>query len=359
MNTKKLFIIFCIIASQFINSVNAQAPQSFNYQAVAHTSSGAIISSQAVSFRISILQGSATGSSVYSEIHAVTTNQSGLVNFAIGGGTLVSGNFATINWSQGPYFVKVELDATGGSTYVTMSTTQLLSVPYAQYAERSGNLNVFTYRNTKLYGENGMSLPQGGTQKSTYSLNYICGNLETISFSNSTLPSGVTISHSSASNVIDFVDTLIVSATSSALAGSYPITLTATSSSGTKATQTININILASTLNFQGNYSHHDSLKLYTTWTPFAYNGPFNSTVSAVVSNQFTITNFGQNGVTISATVTNSSYSQVSFTIPNQTISGCTYSGSGYFSLSGSVVQPQIYYYKTCGGTKYYGSWRP
>ncbi|MBP6183142.1 hypothetical protein [Flavobacterium sp.] len=354
MNTKKIFIIFCIIASQLINSVNAQAPQSFNYQAVAHTSSGAIISSQAVSFRISILQGSATGSSVYSEIHAVTTNQSGLVNFAIGGGTLVSGNFATINWSQGPYFVKVELDATGGSTYVTMSTTQLLSVPYAQYAERSGNLNVFSY--TKLNGRNDMVLPQGGTQKSTYSLNYICGNLETISFSNSTLPSGVTISHSSASNVIDFVDTLIVNATSSALAGTYPITLTATSSSGSKAIQTININIFASTFNFQGNYSHHDSLYLHPTSTPFAYNGPFNSTVSAVVSNQFTITNFGQNGVTITATVNNRSYNQVSFTIPNQTVSGCTYSGSGDFFLSGRA---SIGYYKTCGGTKYSGEWKP
>jgi hypothetical protein len=139
MNTKKLLIIVCILANQFINTVNAQAPQSFNYQAVARDASGAVLSNQAVSFRISLLQGSATGSNVYSETHPITTNQFGLVNFAIGGGTIVSGSFANINWAQGPYFAQIELDATGGSTYVIMNTTQLLSVPYAQYAEKSGN----------------------------------------------------------------------------------------------------------------------------------------------------------------------------------------------------------------------------
>jgi hypothetical protein len=131
MNTKKLLIIICILANQFINSAKAQAPQSFNYQAVARDAAGSVISNQAVSFRISLLQGSATGTNVYSETHAVTTNQFGLVNFAIGVGTVVSGSFANINWAGGAYFVKVELDATGGSTYVVMSTTQLISVPYA------------------------------------------------------------------------------------------------------------------------------------------------------------------------------------------------------------------------------------
>jgi hypothetical protein len=139
MNTKKLLVIICIIVNQFFNFAKAQAPQSFNYQAVARDASGAVLSNQAVSFRISLLQGSATGTSVYTETHAVTTNLLGLVNFAIGGGTVVNGNFATINWAQGPYFAQVELDVANNGTYVIMSTTQLLSVPYAQYAEKSGN----------------------------------------------------------------------------------------------------------------------------------------------------------------------------------------------------------------------------
>lgn len=139
MNKKKLLIIICIIANQFINTAKAQAPQSFNYQAVARDVSGAVLSNLAVSFRISLLQGSTTGTSAYTETHAVTTNLFGLVNFAIGGGTVVSGNFATINWANSPYFAQIELDAANNGTYVVMSTTPLLSVPYAQYAEKSGN----------------------------------------------------------------------------------------------------------------------------------------------------------------------------------------------------------------------------
>jgi hypothetical protein len=139
MDTKKLLIIICILANQFFKTVNAQAPQSFNYQAVARDASGGVLSNQAVSFRISLLQGSTTGTISYSETHAVTTNLLGLVNFAIGGGTVVSGDFSAINWAQGPYFAQVELDANNSGTYVVMSTTQLLSVPYAQYAEKSGN----------------------------------------------------------------------------------------------------------------------------------------------------------------------------------------------------------------------------
>jgi hypothetical protein len=140
MKIKIVPLIIILIAHLLIKtSAKAQAPQSFNYQAVARDASGAVLGNQAVSFRISLLQGSATGTSSYTEIHAVTTNQLGLVNFAIGGGTVVNGNFATINWAQGPYFAQIELDANNSGTYVLMSTTQLLSVPYAQYAEKSGN----------------------------------------------------------------------------------------------------------------------------------------------------------------------------------------------------------------------------
>jgi hypothetical protein len=94
---KKLLIVICILANQFINSAKAQAPQSFNYQAVARDAAGAVISNQAVSFRISLLQGSITGTSVFAETHNVNTNQFGLVNFAIGSGTLLNGSFSTIN----------------------------------------------------------------------------------------------------------------------------------------------------------------------------------------------------------------------------------------------------------------------
>ncbi|NQX99504.1 MAG: hypothetical protein HRT73_16745, partial [Flavobacteriales bacterium] len=60
-------------------------------------------------------------------------------NMNIGSGSLVSGAFSTINWANGPFFLEVEFDPTGGSAYTSMGTSQLLSVPYALYAKTSGS----------------------------------------------------------------------------------------------------------------------------------------------------------------------------------------------------------------------------
>jgi uncharacterized protein (TIGR02145 family) len=86
--------------------------------------------------RISILQGSASGTAVYIETQTPTTNDNGLASLEIGGGTVVSGNISTMDWANGPYFIKTETDANGGSNYSITGTSQLLSVPYAFF---SGN----------------------------------------------------------------------------------------------------------------------------------------------------------------------------------------------------------------------------
>jgi len=112
----------------------AQAPQSFSYQAIARNSSGAGISNQNIGLRISILQGSVTGTSVYTETHTALTDANGILNLAIGTGTVTAGAFSAIPWETGTYFVQVEMDITGGTNYVLMGTSQLLSVPYALYA---------------------------------------------------------------------------------------------------------------------------------------------------------------------------------------------------------------------------------
>ncbi|MEI7979974.1 MAG: hypothetical protein WCI53_14085, partial [Bacteroidota bacterium] len=83
--------------------------------------------------------GSANGTAVYVETQTPTTNANGLASIEIGSGTLVSGNFATINWANGPYFIKTETDPSGGTNYTITGTSQLLSVPFALYAEKSGN----------------------------------------------------------------------------------------------------------------------------------------------------------------------------------------------------------------------------
>jgi uncharacterized protein (TIGR02145 family) len=110
----------------------AQAPESFNYQAVVRDASGNIIANTQVGMRISIIQGSILDTAVCKEEFTPTTNDFGLVTLAIGSINIT--DFAAIDWSAGPYFVKVELDPEGGTSYIEMGTSQLLSVPYALHA---------------------------------------------------------------------------------------------------------------------------------------------------------------------------------------------------------------------------------
>jgi hypothetical protein len=117
-----------------------QAPQKMSYQAVIRNASNTLVANQSVGMRISILQGSSGGSAVYQETHSPVSNINGLVSIEIGAGTIVSGTFSVIDWSVGPYFVKTETDPAGGTNYTISGTTQLLSVPYALYAN-SANEN--------------------------------------------------------------------------------------------------------------------------------------------------------------------------------------------------------------------------
>src|SRR4051812_41115683 len=87
----------------------AQAPQGFNYQAVVRNSSGVAITGSPVGLQISLRQGSAAGTIVYTETHAVTSNNIGLVNVVIGNGTAVTGTFSSINWGSGPYYIEVSM----------------------------------------------------------------------------------------------------------------------------------------------------------------------------------------------------------------------------------------------------------
>jgi hypothetical protein len=132
-----LSFYFCLLSL----ASHAQAPEAFKYQTVVRNSSNQIIPNQAVSLRISILQTSPTGTAVYVETHAATTNILGLVNLEIGSGTLVSGSFSTISWGTNSYFVKIELDPAGGTAYQDMGTSQLLSVPYALHAKTAETIS--------------------------------------------------------------------------------------------------------------------------------------------------------------------------------------------------------------------------
>jgi hypothetical protein len=131
---KKLFT-FLAFAITLIST--AQAPQGFNYQATVRNSSGALIVNQNVLFKFNIMLNSQTSLPVYSETHQAPTDDLGQVNIVIGTGTPTIGTFSNINWANGTYYLGIELNT--GSSYVAMGTTQLLSVPYALYANTAGS----------------------------------------------------------------------------------------------------------------------------------------------------------------------------------------------------------------------------
>ena len=133
----KLVAIFTVLATTV--SLMAQAPQKMSYQAVVRNSANALVTNQNVGMRMSILQGNSSGAIVYMETQTPTSNANGLVSLEIGGGTVVNGNFSAIDWSNGPYFIKTETDPAGGTNYSISGTSQLLSVPYALYAQTSGS----------------------------------------------------------------------------------------------------------------------------------------------------------------------------------------------------------------------------
>ena len=134
---KKLLLSVVTIVTISLSSLG-QAPEAFKYQAVVRDAGGFILNNQAVGYRLAILQGSPSGGAVYTETFSPTTNDFGLVNLEIGTG-ITTDDFTLIDWSNGPYFMETAADVTGGTNYIIMGTSQLMSVPYALYAKTSGN----------------------------------------------------------------------------------------------------------------------------------------------------------------------------------------------------------------------------
>jgi len=144
-------LVTFLTAIVFTVSVFAQSPEKMSYQAVVHNSSNNLVTNTQIGMRISLLQGSASGTAVYVETQTPTTNANGLVSIELGNGTVVSGNFETIDWANGAYFIKTETDPNGGSSYSITGTSQLVSVPYALHAKTAKN-GITTEQTAKLAG---------------------------------------------------------------------------------------------------------------------------------------------------------------------------------------------------------------
>lgn len=141
MNAKKmLFAGACLLAACFTQAQESQMPKAFSYQAVVRNSQGKVIAQQSVGIKVEILQGSTEGAVVYAETQTPESSQTGTVNLLIGTGTVTEGTFADIDWGAATYFLRISMDVQGGSSYEVVSTTQMLPVPYALYAEKAGSV---------------------------------------------------------------------------------------------------------------------------------------------------------------------------------------------------------------------------
>lgn len=139
-----------------VNLTFSQAPEGFNYQSVVRDNAGEVIANTGVSIQFQLHETTAVGTVFYTETHSVTTNVDGFFTAIIGQGT-TSDTFNTINWGANAHFLETGIDITGGSTYVSVGTSQFLSVPYALHVKSA------------KVASNG--LPAGGTEGQVLTIN--------------------------------------------------------------------------------------------------------------------------------------------------------------------------------------------
>ncbi len=155
----KKTILLSVIVLSCVFSLMAQAPpQAFNYSSVIRGSNGQALPNKVVALQFTILSGSPLGNVEYQETHLDTTDQWGVVNLAIGTGTVQQGNFSSIDWGINTYYLQVELDENGGTNFQMMGTLQLLSVPYALYAEKASSIDTLSATiNSNLFFPDGVN----------------------------------------------------------------------------------------------------------------------------------------------------------------------------------------------------------
>lgn len=171
----KKVVFFAISFLLFTVAFSQAPPQAFSYSAIAKGSNNQMLANQVIGLRFTILAGGITGTIVYQETQTDTTDPHGIFNTAIGIGTVVQGAFAAINWGSNTHFLKVELDENGGTNYFDVGTTQLLSVPYALYAESAGSLDTMGPGNSSAY-----DLPYGIVNSTPLVFSIYSGNPYTV-----------------------------------------------------------------------------------------------------------------------------------------------------------------------------------
>lgn len=150
INIKAIWVLCCTVVLFYSFIAQAQSQQGVNFQAIARNSVGGLLTNHTIAVKFCITTDAADGDTAYIERHEAHTNVYGLFNLTIGSGTPILGNFNTLEWSVHKYWLNTAIDPEGGTNFSTIGTAELLSVPYALYAVRAGNI-----------GQQGAKGPQG------------------------------------------------------------------------------------------------------------------------------------------------------------------------------------------------------
>jgi hypothetical protein len=351
---------FTLLAALLIAvSIFGQSLEKISYQAVVRDATNATVANQVVGMQISILQDGTLenpGSAVYVETQTPTTNANGLLSIYIGSGTAVTGTFSGIAWSDGPHYIKIEIDSSGDNmNYTITGTTQLVSVPFALYAKTAGSSLMLRMTNAERLA---MSDPatalmvyvtdfDGGTimlydgskwkELSTIELTTLpdaptvvtatAGDRQaTISFTAPSNDGGSVItSYTATSNPEGITGTQnqsesgTITVTDLTNGTAYTFTVTATSAVGTSDASAVSTSVTPATVpdaptdvaaiagNTQAIVSFtapsNDGGSLITSYTATSENGGFTRTVSQEGSGAITVTGL-TNGIAYSFTVT-------------------------------------------------------
>jgi hypothetical protein len=134
----RYFLIFVFSFLSF-GHLDAQAPLKIRYQAIIRDNHNQLLPKSRIGLRVSILQGSVNGTPVFVETHNRFTNENGLLSIVIGAGDVVSGDLGSVDWRNGPYYLKTEIDPDGGTNYSIKGVSEFMSIPYALFAENAAN----------------------------------------------------------------------------------------------------------------------------------------------------------------------------------------------------------------------------
>jgi hypothetical protein len=128
---KSAFTFLLIFTCSFLNG---QVPQAFSFQGMALDAASKPVANKNIALEIKILKSTINGVNLYTERHLTKTSEQGLYSISVGKGNVVSGTFAKIDWAATPLFLSTSIDINGGSNFILIGASELLSVPYSLIA---------------------------------------------------------------------------------------------------------------------------------------------------------------------------------------------------------------------------------